>query len=83
MCAKTCIFDYCKYEFKVLRKCLELIDDSRNAVFIIIDKKAMLSDNQISPHIWRSEEFECIINQLKEMCFARKFDEKVDYQIVE
>ena len=40
-------------------------------------------DGKNSPHVWRNEEFEYIINQPEDMCFARKFDENIDYKIVE
>ena len=40
-------------------------------------------DGKNSPHIWRSSEFSYIINQPANMCFARKFVETVDYEIVE
>ncbi len=40
-------------------------------------------DGKNSPHIWRSDEFSYIITQPIGVCFARKFCEKTDYQIVE
>ncbi len=39
-------------------------------------------DGKNSPHIWRSDEFDSIMDAPKEICFARKFDEKIDFQIV-
>ena len=40
-------------------------------------------DGKNSPHIWRKEEFETLINADKNKMFARKFDEKTDIDIVE
>lgn len=40
-------------------------------------------DGKNSPHIWRLFEFDYIINQPEEICFARKFDERVDFEIAE
>lgn len=40
-------------------------------------------DGKNSPHIWRSDEFDYIISSPERFCFARKFDENVDIQIVE
>lgn len=34
------------------------------------------------PHIWSKEEYNILINASKQICFARKFDEKVDIDIV-
>ena len=39
-------------------------------------------DGKNSPHIWRKEELENILNQPDDFCFARKFDENVDFEIV-
>lgn len=39
-------------------------------------------DGKNSPHVWRKEELEYILNQSEEFCFARKFDEKIDFEIV-
>ncbi len=35
-----------------------------------------------SPHVWRTEDFEYILNQPEDICFARKFDEKEDLNVV-
>ncbi len=52
-------------------------DSSSNAR--LIDRSR--PDGKNSPHVWRTNEFDYIINQPNEICFARKFDEKVDYEI--
>ncbi len=39
-------------------------------------------DGKNSPHIWRLKELEYIMNQGEGVCFARKFDENVDMNIV-
>ena len=39
-------------------------------------------DGKNSPHVWRSAEFETIIHQPNGYCFARKFDERIDIEIV-
>lgn len=39
-------------------------------------------DGKNTPHIWKVDELESIINQPKEICYARKFDECVDLNIV-
>ena len=36
-----------------------------------------------SPHIWRADEFDFLRSLPQEYCLARKFDEKVDMEIVE
>ena len=40
-------------------------------------------DGKNSPHVWRKNEFDYIVNQSEDICFARKFDEKIDFEIVE
>lgn len=40
-------------------------------------------DGKNSPHIWRADEFNFLMSLPQEYCFARKFDEKVDMEIVE
>lgn len=40
-------------------------------------------DGKNSPHIWRNEEFGYITAQPEEICFARKFDEKIAFNLVE
>lgn len=39
-------------------------------------------DGKNSPHIWRYEELTYILEQPANRCFARKFDEKIDLQII-
>lgn len=39
-------------------------------------------DGKNSPHIWRSDELDLLLNQPEEICFARKFSENVDFEIV-
>ena len=39
-------------------------------------------DGKNSPHIWRTNEFDYLMSLPEEYCFARKFDEKVDMDIV-
>ena len=40
-------------------------------------------DGKNSPHIWRAEELPYILSRPEGICFARKFDENVDLEIVE
>lgn len=40
-------------------------------------------DGKNSPHTWRTSEFDYLVSQPKEICFARKFNENVDFVIVE
>ena len=40
-------------------------------------------DGKNSPHIWRSEELSTLISDCPDKMFARKFDERVDFQVVE
>lgn len=39
-------------------------------------------DGKNSPHVWRSDELDFILNQPTNICFARKFDERIDIDIV-
>lgn len=39
-------------------------------------------DGKNSPHVWRQDELEMILAQPEEMCFARKFDERIDFEVV-
>ena len=39
-------------------------------------------DGKNSPHTWRIDDIEFIINQPQGMCFARKFDEHIDIDVV-
>ena len=39
-------------------------------------------DCKNSPHVWRSDELDFILNQPTNICFARKFDERIDIDIV-
>lgn len=56
------------------------IDKNTSSNARLIDRTR--PDGKNSPHIWRADEFEYIINQPQNICFARKFDEKVDFDIV-
>lgn len=40
-------------------------------------------DGKNSPHTWRKSEGEFLLSLPREYCFARKFEEKIDYEIVE
>lgn len=55
-----------------------LQDTSSNAR--LIDRTR--PDGKNSPHVWRNEELKYILNQSEDFCFARKFDEKIDFEIV-
>ena len=39
-------------------------------------------NNPSSPYTWKVEDLAYILSQPKSICFARKFDEKVDFEIV-
>ena len=57
------------------------IDKSTSSNARLIDRTR--PDGKNSPHIWRNDEFDYIIKQPEDICFARKFDEKVDFEIVD
>jgi hypothetical protein len=40
-------------------------------------------DGKNSPHIWRLPELDFILAQPDDICFARKFDENIDFEIVQ
>ena len=44
----------------------------------MIDRKR--PDGKNSPHIWRAEETDALLSSPRGYCFARKFDETVDFQ---
>lgn len=57
------------------------IDKQNSSNARLIDRTR--PDGKNSPHVWRKEELNYLLKQPVDICFARKFDEGVDKEIVE